>query len=73
MLQVADNGRGMARQDLLKPRSFGIRGMLERARYFGGDVEVKGAPGQGTTVAVRIPIAVGQADTIATDDQQALF
>ena len=73
VLQVADNGRGMARQDLLKPRSFGIRGMLERARYFGGEVDVKGAHGHGTTVTVRIPLADGQAETLATDDQQALF
>ena len=74
VLQVADNGRGMARQDLLKPRSFGIRGMRERARYFGGDVDVKSGPGQGTTVTMRVPLtAGGHTETVATDDQQALF
>jgi two-component system sensor histidine kinase UhpB len=74
-LQVLDNGRGMARQDLLKPRSFGIRGMRERARYFGGDVDVKSTPGQGTTVTVRVPLAAAShaAEPVATDDQQALF
>lgn len=73
VLHVMDNGRGMARHELAKPRSFGIRGMRERARYFGGDVDVKSAPGQGTTVTVRIPLTAGEAEAIATDDQQALF
>jgi len=34
-LEVHDNGRGITRDDMSKPKSFGIRGMLERARNLG--------------------------------------
>jgi len=54
-LEVHDNGRGITRDDMSKPKSFGIRGMLERARNLGGNIEISGAPGQGTTLSVRLP------------------
>jgi len=34
---------------------FGVRGLLERARGFGGWAEVNSAPGRGTTVMFSIP------------------
>lgn len=50
---VADDGRGF------DPRSsqagVGLKGMGERAALLGGDLEVRSAPGRGTTVRVRIP------------------
>ena len=42
-LSVTDNGRGIQNTDLLKAGSFGLRGMLERARNLGGEVSFKGA------------------------------
>jgi len=59
-LTVSDNGRGIQNTDLLKTGSFGLRGMLERARNLGGEVSFKGAAGSGTTVAVRLPLENAQ-------------
>ncbi len=55
-LEVADNGKGIENADRMKPKSFGIRGMAERASALGGDLTVGPAPGGGTLVAVRIPM-----------------
>lgn len=54
-LSVTDNGRGVAEGDSAKPGSFGIRGMVERARNLGGQASVSSAAGGGTTVTVCIP------------------
>jgi two-component system, NarL family, sensor histidine kinase UhpB len=72
-LQVADNGQGLGRHDLAKPKSFGIRGMLERARYLGGEIDLRGAPGAGTTVTVRVPLDAGEPESASAEEQQALF
>ena len=54
-LIVADNGRGIAPSDRLKPTSFGLRGMEERATQLGGTVSVTSADTHGTCVCVRVP------------------
>ena len=54
-LAVADNGQGIAAADRLKPTSFGLRGMEERAEQLGGTVSVYAARPRGTCVAVRVP------------------
>jgi signal transduction histidine kinase len=54
-LTVADNGRGIAPSDRLKPTSFGLRGMEERAAQLGGTVTVTSASSQGTSISVRVP------------------
>ena len=51
-MKIIDNGRGMAHSDLLKRGSFGLRGMLERARSLGGEIRFDGAPGTGTGTAI---------------------
>ena len=56
-LKVRDNGRGITKEQISDPKSFGIIGMRERVYAWEGQVTVKSAPGQGTTVAVRIPLA----------------
>ena len=33
-----------------QPGSFGLRGLRERAAHLGGELEVRSAPGKGTTV-----------------------
>lgn len=53
---VEDNGKGISKEDLSKPRSFGLLGMRERARALGGDVQVEGGPGGGTKLKVNIPL-----------------
>lgn len=72
-LEVADNGRGIADEDKLKPRSFGVRGMLERVRALGGDGLIEGEPGKGTRVHVRIPRATGGPPIEIAEYQHALF
>jgi PAS domain S-box-containing protein len=54
-LEVQDNGRGIAEEELTHPKSFGLIGIRERAIIFGGDSNIKGFPGKGTTVTVKIP------------------
>jgi signal transduction histidine kinase len=54
-MQVQDNGVGIAESDLHGRKSLGLLGMHERALLFGGEVNITGAPGHGTRVAVVIP------------------
>ena len=52
-LDIADNGRGIARVD--RPTGFGILGMRERARALGGRLQIGGgARRRGTRVVLRI-------------------
>ena len=57
ILEVHDNGRGATEEQLAASGSLGIRGMRERALLLEGELTVRGIPGQGTTVLVRIPLA----------------
>jgi signal transduction histidine kinase len=56
VLIVEDNGKGTLESDISNPKSLGFLGMRERALVFGGRIEIKGEPGKGTTVTLRIPI-----------------
>jgi signal transduction histidine kinase len=56
LLEVRDNGRGVTDEEIHRPDSLGLLGMRERAALLGGVAEVKGTPGQGTTVTVRVPL-----------------
>jgi len=53
-LQVDDDGKGFAPGQISAGRALGLLGMRERARTFGGSVEVVGQPGRGTSVVARI-------------------
>jgi glucose-6-phosphate-specific signal transduction histidine kinase len=52
---VSDNGRGLSQDDLGKARSFGIRGLHERAGTVGGWVDLSSDPG-GTTLILSVPL-----------------
>jgi signal transduction histidine kinase len=54
-LEVADNGVGIAQDEVNGKKSLGLLGMHERALLFGGEVSITGGPGHGTRVAVTIP------------------
>jgi PAS domain S-box-containing protein len=54
-LEVEDDGRGIADEDLQRPRSLGLKGMRERVLYLGGTVDIGRAVRGGTRVAVRLP------------------
>jgi signal transduction histidine kinase len=60
-LTVSDNGRGIAPADRLKPTSFGLRGMEERATQLGGTVSFTALQPCGTEVSVRVPHRTGSA------------
>jgi PAS domain S-box-containing protein len=55
-LKVSDNGKGIEEGQVLDPRAFGLIGMRERARVWGGAVRISGSQGKGTLVAVSIPL-----------------
>ncbi len=55
-LEISDNGRGLSDADLAKARSFGIRGLHERAGTVGGWVELSSGPA-GTTLILSVPLA----------------
>jgi len=64
-LAICDNGRGIAPADRLKPASFGLRGMSERARALGGTLTLSAAPGGGTMVTIKIrltPLTAARSD-----------
>jgi len=60
---VTDDGKGMPGADRLGPRGdgleggFGMSGMRERAELVGGELDFAPAPGGGTTVRLRVPLA----------------
>ena len=56
VLNVSDNGRGIEQSEITEAKSLGLLGMRERALIFGGQVDVVGVEGSGTTVTVRIPV-----------------
>jgi len=57
-LEIADVGRGFSLTDT-EPAGLGIVSMRERVNYLGGEISIITAPGQGTRIEVRIPIAQG--------------
>jgi PAS domain S-box-containing protein len=56
-LRIRDNGKGVEESQTLDPGALGLLGMRERARDWGGEVAITGAPGKGTLVVVSIPLA----------------
>lgn len=56
VLEVKDNGRGIAPEDQRGTKALGILGMRERATLLGGDVLLAGAPGRGTTLRAWLPL-----------------
>lgn len=59
--EVEDDGQGFDPAPLLARRQvtrhFGLAGMKERAELLGGTFELESAPGQGTRLRVRLPLA----------------
>jgi two-component system sensor histidine kinase UhpB len=56
-LRISDNGGGVQAADRIKPGSFGLRGMSERALALGGTMALSRARGGGTIVTIKIKLA----------------
>ena len=66
-LEVSDNGRGVSKDDLVKARSFGIRGLHERAGTVGGWVDLSTGP-RGTTLILSVPLQPEDGSAAAFED-----
>ncbi|HEX7586869.1 MAG TPA: response regulator, partial [Anaerolineae bacterium] len=56
ILQVHDNGKGISETQVSDAGRFGLLGIRERVHVFGGSVVIRGSPGEGTDITVRIPV-----------------
>jgi signal transduction histidine kinase len=54
-LKITDNGKGITVADRMKPQSFGIRGMIERAHALGGKLSFDSVPKKRNAITVVIP------------------
>jgi len=54
-IKVRDNGRGVTLEQLRRAKSHGVLGMSERARHFGGKLEIGPIRAGGTRVRVWLP------------------
>ncbi len=54
-LEIRDDGTGFDPEHIPEGR-YGVRGIVERARLFGGSAQIKSELGRGTLVAVRMPL-----------------
>jgi two-component system, NarL family, sensor histidine kinase UhpB len=57
MLEINDNGCGISAGQLDKPKSYGLRGLRERAKTVGGWLDVSSRSGGGTSIILSIPLA----------------
>jgi PAS domain S-box-containing protein len=55
-IQVEDDGAGAPAGAFTRPDSYGVMGMRERARHFGGRVTLSSNPGAGTRARLVIPL-----------------
>ena len=65
-LEVSDNGPGISASDRSKPKSFGLRGLHERAKSVGGWLDISSISGQGTSIIFSAPLTA-QADPAQED------
>jgi signal transduction histidine kinase len=71
-IEVSDNGRGLQPDDLAKARSFGIRGLRERAETVGGWVDLSSGP-SGTTMILSVPVPAGSSESAESEFGESGF
>lgn len=69
VLEIADNGCGLAISDLQKPRSFGLRGIRERLSSLGGRLDLSPVTPRGTRLTLRAPLRPAQAEEHPNDNR----
>ncbi len=67
-LEVKDNGVGISSTELNKPKSFGLRGLRERAKTVGGWLDVSTHLNKGTSIILSVPLSPLQTDTNPIED-----
>ncbi|MDP1656602.1 MAG: PAS domain-containing sensor histidine kinase [Hylemonella sp.] len=55
-ISVQDNGCGAAAQAFEAQTAYGVLGMRERARHFGGQLDISSQIGRGTLFCLRVPL-----------------
>ncbi len=55
-VEIKDNGKGIEKSELLKEKSFGLRGLRERAKTVGGWLDISSKVGSGTSVILSVPL-----------------
>jgi len=55
-LEIADNGKGLHKSFLEKPKAFGLRGLHERAKTVGGWLDISNRGGVGTSIILSVPL-----------------
>lgn len=73
VLEVRDNGRGIAEDENIGSQSLGLMGMRERAQLVGGRIEITGVAGKGTVLTVRVPIPSEASDSSTLIGQRGSY
>ncbi|MBI4746470.1 MAG: CBS domain-containing protein [Deltaproteobacteria bacterium] len=60
VLKVADDGKGITGKEIADSASLGLIGIRERVYPWGGNVEITGKKGSGTTLTVTVPLEAGR-------------
>ena len=56
VLEVTDNGSGIADSHLANSEGFGLSSMRSRAAHIGAQLDIRSAEGRGTTVTANVPV-----------------
>ena len=56
ILLIKDDGVGIQKNKIEDMNSFGIMGMSERVQGLGGSFVIKGVPGKGTLITIKLPL-----------------
>ncbi|MDO9268228.1 MAG: PAS domain S-box protein [Methylobacter sp.] len=62
MMKITDNGCGMTKAQMHKSGKYGILGMHERARHFGGEVIIVSKPEKGTSLVLNMHLKSSESD-----------
>jgi len=60
LLEVVDNGKGIAKASIANPKSFGLIGIKERVHFLNGKMDIAGTPNSGTRLTIKMPIFKGE-------------
>lgn len=62
-VEVRDNGKGIRPEELIQPKSFGIRGLHERAKTVAGWLDVSTKINHGTAIILSVPLQPNKPST----------